>query len=498
MQSNYSHSVIGRTSRIFTILQFSKNFKRDFIYFTAVHHILNRPIHSNPPEVENPTAIPQGKSTTMVEPSTPQITTDYVSTIDATKNPVASKPPRLHQLDGFRFLVAFWLVFAHNFNATYNETGTLYERFCYRRYFGVQFFLVLSGFVSQYAYGKKSFSSRTVVFKFIVGRIGSILACHYFTQTVSLIIRYSAGHYQPFGEYWLGIPLSYLLLHTWIPKYAYFGNTPAWTLSTLATHWVFYPWIQPRVNKLHDRTILWGLVLVPCLAMIPSIFAIWGFGSKQYDGDTGLTQYALTSPNIWYALYTHPIVRFPDFLFGCLLSERFVRHWKSGALAQASSSTPLLADGATVLLITLTMAVPYTQRGSIYDTLMIEGPMVLFGVLIYYGSFPPITNSCTGYLMSLPVSRWLGDFAFQVYLFRYPIFSALSWYEHGTLEFGNMFLSWPYFAFGCILLYGVSYLWFVYVDTPFRKYLTQQVLSQQVVAPPPMQQMDDKPSRPLV
>eukprot|EP00531_Pseudo-nitzschia_arenysensis_P015896 CAMPEP_0116139080 /NCGR_PEP_ID=MMETSP0329-20121206/13113_1 /TAXON_ID=697910 /ORGANISM="Pseudo-nitzschia arenysensis, Strain B593" /LENGTH=371 /DNA_ID=CAMNT_0003634083 /DNA_START=79 /DNA_END=1191 /DNA_ORIENTATION=+ len=249
------------------------------------------------------------------------------------------------------------------------------------------------------------------------------------------------------------------------------------------------------VNKLHDKTIFWGLVLVPCLAMIPSIVAMWGFGSEQYDGDTGLTQYALTSPNIWYALYTHPIIRFPDFLFGCLLSERFVRQWKSGALAQASSSTPLLADGATVLLITLTMAVPYTQRGSIYDTMMIQWPMILFGVLIYYGSFPPITNSCTGYLMSLPVSRWLGDFAFQVYLFRYPIFSALSWYEHGTLEFGNMFLSWPYFAVGCILLYGISYLWFVHVDTPFRKYLTQQVLSQQAVVPPPMQQMDDKPLR---
>lgn len=436
----------------------------------------------------------------VTEMSSPNLTTDYVATTDginriseekpvsqqlsplpdvgATANPMTSKPPRLHQLDGFRFLVAFWLVFAHNFNAAYNETGTLYERFCYRRYFGVQFFLVLSGFVSQYAYGQKSFSSRTIVFKFIVGRIGSILACHYFTQTVALIIRYSAGHYRPVEEYWLGIPMSYLLIQTWIPKYAYFGNTPAWTLSTLAAHWVCYPWIQPRLNKLQDKTILRGLALVPLLAMIPSVVALWGFGSLQYDENTGLNQYTLTDPNVWYALYTHPVLRFPDFLFGCLLSERFVRRWKSGALSEGSSLSTV-ADGATVLLIFLTMAVPYTQRGSIYDTLMVEGPMILFGVLIYYGSFPPITNSCTGYVMSLPVSRWLGDFAFQVYLFRYPIFSALSWYEHGELAFGNMFLSWPYFAIGCILLYGISYVWFLYVDTPFRKYLTKKIVSQQ-------------------
>jgi hypothetical protein len=62
--------------------------------------------------------------------------------------------------------------------------------------------------------------------------------------------------------------------------------------------------------------------------------------------------------------------------------------------------------------------------------------------VIYYGSFSPITRSWTGYLMSLPTSRWLGDFAFQVYLFRYPIFASLSWYEHDMLQFGNMYLSW--------------------------------------------------------
>jgi hypothetical protein len=141
---------------------------------------------------------PKQPAPTMTENSTLELSTDYVSATDGNNGeqsssqqqahspplpnitgPIATKHPRLNQLDGFRFLVAFWLVFAHNLNATYNEVGTLYERFCYRRYFGVQFFLVLSGFVSQYAYGQKSFSSRTGVFKFIVGRIGSVLACHY-------------------------------------------------------------------------------------------------------------------------------------------------------------------------------------------------------------------------------------------------------------------------------------------------------------------------------
>ena len=224
---------------------------------------------------------------------------------------------------------------------------------------------------------------------------------------------------------------------------------------------------------MHDTTILWGLVLVPLLAIIPAIVALWGFGSFSYDNQYAeTTSYALTDPNILYALYTHYVLRFPDFLFGCLLSERYVRRWRSGALEEASS-TSRVADGATLLLILHTMAVPYTQRGSIYDTLMIEGPMVLFGVVIYYGSFPPITRSLTGYLMSLPTSRWLGNFAFQVYLFRYPIFASLSWYEHSTLQFGNMYLSWPFFIVGCILLYGISYLWFA----PFRNYLTEKVVA---------------------
>jgi peptidoglycan/LPS O-acetylase OafA/YrhL len=198
-----------------------------------------------------------------------------------------------------------------------------------------------------------------------------------FTQTVSLILRYSAGHYRPVEDYWLGIPLSYLLLQTWIPKYAYFGNTPAWTISTLAAHWVFYPWIQPRLNRMHDKKILWGLALVPLLAMIPALVALSGFGSFPYDQYAEVIPYTLTDSNFWYALYTHPLLRFPDFLFGCLLSERYIRRWRSGALEEGSS-TSRVADGATLLLILLTVAVQCTQRRSIYDTLMIEGPMVLF------------------------------------------------------------------------------------------------------------------------
>jgi hypothetical protein len=58
------------------------------------------------------------------------------------------------------------------------------------------------------------------------------------------------------------------------------------------------------------------------------LMALWGFGSLVYDQDTGATEYALTNPDVWYALYTHALIRFSDFLFGCLLSERFVRHWE--------------------------------------------------------------------------------------------------------------------------------------------------------------------------
>ena len=131
--------------------------------------------------------------------------------MEMTVQPTApQKKPRLNQLDGFRFIVAFWLVFAHNYNKQL-ESGTIYQRFCMRRYIAVTFFLVLSGFVSQYAYGSRDFSSRETLRKFYVGRFGSILACYYATTAVALAIRAMGHHYT--GMQWaVGVPLSTVLM----------------------------------------------------------------------------------------------------------------------------------------------------------------------------------------------------------------------------------------------------------------------------------------------
>ena len=293
-----------------------------------------------------------------------------------TNNASSSSPPnnnqlpRLYQLDGFRFLVALWLVVGHNFDPN-NDTSyhCYYERFCVRRYVAVSFFIILSGFVSHYAYGQKEFfptnksnnnnSNNPVVDdssnnrssswwwwnwskccvgpisswkstmnyetsfrlrKFYIGRIGSMLSCYYATLVMSMGIRLYSNHYT-INQILVGLPLSIFLVQTWIPKYAYFGNTPSWTLSTLVTHWILYPFaLQTFVNNLsYQRLQLWTYVLVPILSLVPSFVFLFLVGD---------TFGQLPNHRIWYVLYTHPIFRLPDFVYGALLSELFLRNYQ--------------------------------------------------------------------------------------------------------------------------------------------------------------------------
>ena len=126
-------------------------------------------------------AVSNSNTTTIIEP-----------TIIQNKQPPPSRHERLEQLDGFRFLVAFWIVLAHNFEPLKNKNdydnnnvslvaSTLHERFCVRRYVAVSFFIILSGFVSQIAYRDRDFNANNRR-KFYVGRVGSVLACYYATM----------------------------------------------------------------------------------------------------------------------------------------------------------------------------------------------------------------------------------------------------------------------------------------------------------------------------
>mmetsp|Transcript_19583 Transcript_19583/g.27705 ORF Transcript_19583/g.27705 Transcript_19583/m.27705 type:complete len:285 (+) Transcript_19583:404-1258(+) len=254
----------------------------------------------------------------------------------------------------------------------------------------------------------------------------------------------------------VGVPLSLFLLQSWLPKYAYFGNAPAWTLSTLVAHWALYPLLQPRLKEMSDKMLKVLAFMIPIVSLIPTVVTLFFM-----EPSSSVTE------KQWYALYTHPILRFPDFVFGCIASEIFIRadntSWRLPNLSK-------IADVSMAGILALILAIPYVKRNSIVDTLMIEAPMYLFGLLVYCGSCDP-RGSISGYIMSLDPCRELGDFAFQVYLFRWPLFAIIHWIEVGKLKAGWMYLSTFYLLPAIVILYVISYLWYVYVDTPLRLYL---------------------------
>lgn len=388
------------------------------------------------------------------------------------------RPPRLKHLDGFRFIVSLWLVVGHNYDPNVLGSGTLAERFCFRRYVAVSFFLVLSGFVSQYAYGRRDFSQPGVLKNFYVGRIGSVLACYYATMAVALILKLASPTYSYAnkGKRWeVGLPLILTLTQTWVPGYAYFGSPPAWTMSTLVAHWAVFPLLQKWLLRAEEKKVRVVVAGLPLLALMPICIALVVQGG-QLPGRQ------------WYLFYTHPLSRLPDFAYGAALSEVFVRKFRADNDAEKlvenmaeeeahkpkpchRVSIPFLADLVFPFIIALILAVPYSGRQSAFDSIMIFAPMHLFGLLIVGTSLDP-GKSCTARVFSLEPCRQLGDFAFQVYLWRYPLFAAVCWIQNGKFPNAWVYLSPVYFLPSFFILYFFSYAWYRYIDDPLRRYLT--------------------------
>ena len=111
--------------------------------------------------------------------------------------------------------------------------------------------------------------------------------------------------------------------------------------------------------------------------------------------------------------------------------------------------------------------------------------MPLFGLLIY-GSSLAVSKSFSNSrsfslarLMATEPFRKLGDFSLQLYLWRWPLFAVMHWQlELPTGEKlckGWVALAWwPNFGVPLVVLYAASYAWYIYVDNPWRAWLTKK------------------------
>ena len=193
--------------------------------------------------------------------------------------------PPLHCMNGLRFFATLWIVQCHaRPSVGPRDIGTLWlANIVARGYIPVQFYVLLSGFMTSYTYGyrsdwpsaKPTFSTIQVYFfkrikRFLPGYCVAWLA---FGMAV-LVARFMKHAHGASSWRSLAPVLFYhpLMLQSWIytlgcqewktEELSLEPNIPAWTISSLVFCWALHPHVEYLVHRLNSAVAVLLCVIV--------------------------------------------------------------------------------------------------------------------------------------------------------------------------------------------------------------------------------------------
>ena len=222
----------------------------------------------------------------------------------------------LSQVTGARTLATTWIVLGHFLG---EPRGAL-APFLARGQVAVAFYIVLSGYITQTAYGSRSYDRWSQCSTFYSRRFGRIMLTYYFTCAVGLAQRALQGQLLPAADYVL--PL--LMLDGWDPTARLTQPQPnlnpaGWTLSTLVLPWLLYPAFNTLFGKLRAgggggaRVFPVAFVVCALVAIAPA-FALC---LSRHDLAAG--ERIPRSASLY--LYQFPPARLAEFLLGMVAAE---------------------------------------------------------------------------------------------------------------------------------------------------------------------------------
>ena len=290
---------------------------------------------------------------------------------------------RLAALTGLRFLAAFYVVVSHGFSWIQQHIALPESLLPLARNgpLAVALFFLLSGFLLSYTYegnltGKHEFAL------FWEARFARIYPVYLLSLVLAL----------PF-QLGLSFPTRLAVLtmtQAWNPlhhDWAGAWNYPAWSLSVEAFFYSLFPFLQRRVSRVSNSTLL---TLAACTALV----CVLGHTPLQSIADHD--QFPFES-----RLLVLPLVRLPEFLLGMFLGNYFLR----GGEFLSSPFYSYLSAVAVMLLVSLPI-------GRWVSFVVIPFAMLIYGLA-------SSSNLLTAFLSSR-VMLLLGGASYAVYLLQAP------------------------------------------------------------------------------
>lgn len=281
---------------------------------------------------------------------------------------------------------------------------------------GVTFFFILSGFILTYVYRDSIGKDQNRAFW--IKRLARLWPLHLFWLLMSIAlvpIVYLFPYKLHEGDFWLALPLNFLLLQTAVPntQISFSFNPPAWSISNELFFYAMFPF---ALMLLKSKNFIFKLI--PYLVPVALIVLFVGFSHAENLPKMcyGLSQQSL--------IFTNPLVRILDFNLGMMVAFLYfkTRHYfdKSVVLNSFIEIFLLVYVASSVALTPFirTMLSNFSESLAFWfvNCAMVWIP---FSLLILFCAFGK--GLVSQLLLKRPL-RFLGEISFSLYMCHFTIF----------------------------------------------------------------------------
>jgi len=374
-------------------------------------------------------------------------------------------------LTSLRFIAAFAVLVLHYRELVWPLPDWIFRGIVGGQY-GVTFFFVLSGFILTWRYhgwfADGVADGRYWRFqRFRLARIYPIYIVGLLLDTPWHLVE-RAGQMGDLGQtYWASWLLNLIGLQAWVPAmpFAMFWNTPAWSVSAEFFFYATFPFACAWLTKRVRGTARLGVLLAAVVAVATGVYftVIW----------LVYVVVPLGSETQYIVLVYNPLLRYGEFLGGCIAGQLFLR-WRERAVAPVSDADVArarrrrnLVIAACLLAVCGRIWMPdYTGPSQALWTLdyAVKYPIFILpfvAIILAIASGPTFLSP----LLERPWMVLLGESSYALYMIHWSVTSFLRLHWLGEWDT-------PWVHVACLLAtVGASVLCYRHIEVPWRERL---------------------------
>jgi peptidoglycan/LPS O-acetylase OafA/YrhL len=359
---------------------------------------------------------------------------------------MTGSPSHINALTTLRFFAALLVVVFHHGQSAFAAAPSWCQSLTKGGYAGVPFFFVLSGFILAYNYLPKAREGTLDKRRFWVARFARVYPVYAVALLVSAPIFWvflwqTMSPDDALSRFGVQAVLSFGLIQSWIPSWAFAWNGPAWSLSVEALFYLTFPFLMKHLNE----KARWGLLAGFFSAAVALLMAGRVFGCNAIASAQQVLGWA------------NPLLWLPLFVLGICMGELRLKRTASPPIRGKRAAWLAVFTVSLMALIVLAMTSSLQRKSQLLLCYAVAAPCALL-ILLLSMEGNPISGFLGGSSLVL-----MGEASYSLYILHRPIHDWFGWIEkHGAGFSTGTTAGFAWYLATCLILSVLTLKWIEY------------------------------------